>query len=153
MDIILFYATRKIKFPCGIKFFKFFFWHQIKSSSKQMFEWLSRLCNLLFPPPQKMFSKTFARQTNGWCCKSSRRASLKLWHYQLIWFLVAGLKTIILCSVHSVWFLKHAFTYGPWKFQLESWNMNHESLNQTLCDLLTNDNLTKVIVLYYVLLK
>ena len=65
MDIILFYATRKIKFPCGIKFFKMFFWHQIKSSSKQMFEWLSRLCNLLFPPPQKNVFQNFC-STNKW---------------------------------------------------------------------------------------
>ena len=36
--------------------------------------------------------------------------ALKLWHCRIIWYLCAGLKTIILCSVFSMWFVKYAFS-------------------------------------------
>ena len=59
---------------------------------------------------------------------------LKLWHCRIIWYLFVSFKTIILCSVHSVRFVKMCFLlkYGSWKPQLKSWNTNHESLNWTL---------------------
>ena len=43
---------------------------------------------------------------------------------------------MILCSVHSMWFKKYVFSAKIWfaKLQLESWNMNQESLNRTLED-------------------
>ena len=34
---------------------------------------------------------------------------LKLQHCQLIWFLFAGFKNMILCSVHSIKFMKYVF--------------------------------------------
>ena len=59
---------------------------------------------------------------------------MKLWHCQIIWYLFAGFKAIILCSVHSRWFVKYVFLlkYDSWKLQLESWNTNHKLLNRTL---------------------
>ena len=58
---------------------------------------------------------------------------LKLCHCQIIWYLFAGFKAMILCSVHSIWFVKcFLLNYDLWKLQLESWNTNHESLYQTL---------------------
>ena len=36
---------------------------------------------------------------------------IKLWHYQIIWYLFAGCKSIILFSVHSsIWFMKYLFS-------------------------------------------
>ena len=48
--------------------------------------------------------------------------------------LICSFKTIILCSVHSIRFVKMCFLlkYGSWKPQLKSWNTNHEPLNRTL---------------------
>ena len=38
----------------------------------------------------------------------------KLWYYQIIWYLFAGFNTIILCSVHSIWFVKYLFSAKIW---------------------------------------
>ena len=35
---------------------------------------------------------------------------LKLWYCQIIWYLFAGFKVIILCSFHSIWFVKYVFS-------------------------------------------
>ena len=53
---------------------------------------------------------------------------------QIIWYLFAGLKPIILCSVHSfdLWSMCFEQKYDSQKLQLESWNMNHKSLNWIL---------------------
>ena len=59
----------------------------------------------------------------------------KLWQYQIIWYLFAGFKTTTLCSVRSFydsWNMFFLLKYDSWKLQLESWNTNHESLNQSL---------------------
>ena len=39
----------------------------------------------------------------------SIRIFLKLWHCRIIWYLLVGFKTIILCSVHSIRFVKMCF--------------------------------------------
>ena len=39
---------------------------------------------------------------------------LKLWHCQIIWNLFLGLKIIILCFVHTVWFVKYVFFAKIW---------------------------------------
>ena len=59
---------------------------------------------------------------------------LKLWHCQIMWYLFVGFKTITLCSVHCCrsWNMCFLLKYDPWKLQLYSWNMNPESLDQTL---------------------
>ena len=38
------------------------------------------------------------------------KSFLKLWHRQIIWYLFASFKDIILCSVHSIWFVKCVFS-------------------------------------------
>ena len=38
------------------------------------------------------------------------RMFLKLWHCQIVWYLFAGFKTIILCSVPSIWFVIYVFS-------------------------------------------
>ena len=38
------------------------------------------------------------------------RVFLKLWHCQIIWYLFAGFKVIILLSVHFIWFVKYVFS-------------------------------------------
>ena len=39
---------------------------------------------------------------------------LKLWHCQTIWYLLAGFTITILCSVHSMWFVKYVFFAKIW---------------------------------------
>ena len=61
---------------------------------------------------------------------------LNLWHDQMIWYFLAGLKTkIILCFTHPIydsWNLCFLLKYISWKLQLESWNTNHKLLNRTV---------------------
>ena len=59
---------------------------------------------------------------------------LKLSQSRIIWYLLGGFKTIILCSVYSLRFVKCFFwlKYGSWKIELELWNTNRESWNRTL---------------------
>ena len=38
---------------------------------------------------------------------------------------------LVLCSLNTFCEI-FLLEYGPWKLQLESWNTNHELLNQTL---------------------
>ena len=48
--------------------------------------------------------------------------------------IVTGFKTIILCSVYAMWFVKNLFSakiWFSWKLRLELKNKNHESSNQT----------------------
>ena len=50
-------------------------------------------------------------------------------------YLFVGFKTIILCYVHSIQFMKYVFSAKTWLVKTsirESWNKNHKSLNQTL---------------------
>ena len=72
--------------------------------------------------------------------KNAKNVSLikmfsKLWQYQIIWYLFAG----YLFKDHNLVFLPYdswnmcfLLKYDLWKLQLESWNMNHESLDWTL---------------------
>ena len=46
--------------------------------------------------------------------KLSRIILLKLWHYQITWHLFAAFKTIIFCSLHSMWFMKYRFSAEIW---------------------------------------
>ena len=39
---------------------------------------------------------------------------LNLCYCQIIWYLIVGFKTIILCSVHSLWFVKYMFSAKIW---------------------------------------
>ena len=50
---------------------------------------------------------------------------LRLWHCWILWYFLAGFKTIILCLVHSNTIYKMCFLlrYGLWKFQLKSCNI------------------------------
>ena len=62
---------------------------------------------------------------------------------RIIWYLLPGFKTINVCSVHSIRFVKYVSfaRYVSRKLELESWNANHESLNRTLwlfCGALVN---------------
>ena len=76
-----------------------------------MFEWLilSSLQFAVFDSVKNDVCKTFARYRIGWCWKSLIRMFLKLWHDHIIWYLFPGLRTIILCSVWSLWFVKYTF--------------------------------------------
>ena len=49
-----------------------------------------------------------------WCQKLSIRMFLKLWQYRIIWYLFTGFKIIILCSVHSLWFVRYVFSAKIW---------------------------------------
>ena len=42
------------------------------------------------------------------------RVFLKLWHCRIIYYVLAGFKTIILCSVHSIRFVKYDFFTKIW---------------------------------------
>ena len=58
--------------------------------------------------------KTFAWERNGWLWKSSIRMFSKLWQCQTVWYLFASFKTIILCSLHSMRFMKYVFSAKIW---------------------------------------
>ena len=53
---------------------------------------------------------------------------LKLWHCQIIWYLFAAFKTIILCSVHSLWFVKYVFSAKIWFMKVSPRIVKYESL-------------------------
>ena len=71
--------------------------------------------------------KTFTRYRNQCCWKSSIRMFLKLQHCQIIWYLFAGLKIIILCSVDFIWFVKHVFSAERWFVETSNRIMKYES--------------------------
>ena len=80
-----------------------------------------------------MFTKLLLdEERNGWWWISLIRMFLKLSQCGIIWYLLAGFKTIILWSVHFIQLVKYVLLkYGSWKLQLEFWNMNHELLKVT----------------------
>ena len=50
----------------------------------------------------KIMSEKLVLSKEMECCRKSLiRMFSKLGHHQIIWYLFAGFKTIILCSVHS----------------------------------------------------
>ena len=57
------------------------------------------------------------------CWQSLIRVFLILWHFQIIWYFLASFKTIILCCVHSIWFVKYVF------LELSNWTALSVSLN------------------------
>ena len=59
---------------------------------------------------------------------------LKLWYCQKVWYLFPGLKTIILCSVHSTWFVKYLFSAKLWFVKTSTRIVKYESrdVNRTL---------------------
>ena len=100
-----------------------------------MLFWLSKKAYKLTKQAYKLEAyKTFAWQKDWWSLKSLIGMFLKLLPYWIIWYLFVGFKTIILCSVHSIHFMKYVLSakYGLWKGKVESWNMNHKLLNQIL---------------------
>ena len=83
---------------------------------------------------KKWFLQNFARQRNGCCCKSSIRM-LKFWHCQIIMYLFAGFKTMILCSIHSLWFVKYVRSAKIWSVKTSTRIVKYESRvvkNQTI---------------------
>ena len=63
---------------------------------------------------RKLYLQNFYSKRKGWYWKSLIWMFLKLWHCQIISYLFASFKTIILCSVHSVWFMKYVFSAKIW---------------------------------------
>ena len=62
-----------------------------------------------------VIKKTFALKKNRWSWNLSIRImKIKSWHCQIIWYLFAGFKTIIFCSVQSLWFVKYMFSAKIW---------------------------------------
>ena len=64
-----------------------------------------------------------------WCPKSSIRMFSKLWQYQIIdtYLQVTYLKTIILCSVSSIWFVKYVFFAKIWFLKTSTRIVKYES--------------------------
>ena len=50
-----------------------------------------------------------------------------LWHYGIIRYLFAGFKTITLCSVYSIRFVKHAFSTKIWFVKTSTRIMKYKS--------------------------
>ena len=64
---------------------------------------------------------------------SLTRIFLELLHWKIIWYLFESFETIILCSVHSIQFMKYVF-YCLWKLRIikhESWVIKSNSATQT----------------------
>ena len=61
-----------------------------------------------------------------WCWKLLITKFSKLWHYQIIWYLFADCKTVNLCSVHSIWFMKFFAEIWLVKNSTRIINTNHE---------------------------
>ena len=61
-----------------------------------------------------MFEKLLLNKEMKWCWKSAVRMLLKSRRWRVTWYLFAGFKTIILCSVHSIWFVKYVFSAKIW---------------------------------------
>ena len=64
---------------------------------------------------------------------------LRLWHWWILWYFLAGFKTIILCLVHSNTIYKMCFLlrYGLWKFQLKSCNILNRTLQNMIFEFLS----------------
>ena len=58
---------------------------------------------------------------------------LKLWNFLMIWCLLPDLKTIILCSVHSIWFVEYVLCWNIWfvKALTRIVEYEYKLLNQT----------------------
>ena len=104
-DTFLYYRKSQISF------YEILFWCQSKSSSKQVFEWLT-VSSLQFV----MFG--FVKNSVYTTC----------W---IIWYLFAGLN-LVFSPFYIIREICFQQKYDSWKLQLESWNTNHESLNRTL---------------------
>ena len=83
-----------------------------------------------------MFEKHLLSKGMKSCQNSSVRMVSKLGHYQIIWYLFAVFKTIILSCVlfppYDSWNICFLQKYGSWKLQPESWNANCKLLSRTL---------------------
>ena len=55
------------------------------------------------------------------------KTALKLWHCQITWYLFAGFKTIILCSIHSIQFVKYVFSAKIWFVKTSTKIVKYES--------------------------
>ena len=60
------------------------------------------------------------------CWKSSVKIFLKLWYWQIIWYLFVGFETIMLCFVHSVWFTNYVFYAEIWFVKTSNSVMKNE---------------------------
>ena len=56
--------------------------------------------------------KPFAQKKIWWCWELLM--FLKLWQCRIMCYLLVGFKTIILCSVLSIWFVKYAISAKIW---------------------------------------
>ena len=79
-----------------------------------MFAWLSLLCSLWFQLHKKWCLQNFCLRKKRMIVKSSIRMFSKLWQCQTVWYLFASFKTIILCSLHSMRFMKYVFSAKIW---------------------------------------
>ena len=82
-----------------------------------------------------IFSICYFRLGKRWCLQnlyskkewSSKRILLKLWHRQIIWYLFANFKTIILCSVCSIRFVKYVLSTKIWFVKTSTRILKYES--------------------------
>ena len=82
---------------------------------------------VIFGSVKMMFRRLLLGKEMKWCQKSSIRMFSKLWHYRIIWYLFAGFKTVILCSVHSIWFVKYVLAAKMWFVKTSFRIMKYES--------------------------
>ena len=92
--------------------------------------WANQIVNIWIVDHPTIFHfelhKTFMPLKNGWCWTLSIRMLLKLWHFQVIWHLFAGFKTVILCSAHSIWFTKCVLFGKVWFVETSTRIMKYE---------------------------
>ena len=82
-----------------------------------------------------IFSVCYFRLGKRWCLqnlyskkeRSSTRILLKLWHCQIIWYLFANFKIIILCSVCSIRFVKYVLSTKIWFVKTSTRILKYES--------------------------
>ena len=124
----------KLKFLVLHNFTNCFSRHHSKLNSKCLNRSLSRRFGLLFRHRVKWCFENVCLIKKWMMVDIVDKMFLKLCKCRIIWYLLTGLKIIILCCVHSKRFVKYVFSakYGSWKLQLESWNTNHESLRRGL---------------------
>ena len=89
-----------------------------------MFEWLTVLSLqfVMSGSVKNNFYMTFAWQRNGWWWKSWIKSDCRI-----IWYLFAGLKPIILYSVHSILFVKYLFSSEIWFVKTSTRIVKYES--------------------------
>ena len=81
--------------------------------------WANQIVNKNLNDESSCFSNCHFQLCKKWCLQNfysvkKQMMLLKLWHCWLIWYLFAGFKTLILCSGHSIWFVKYLLSAKIW---------------------------------------